>query len=162
MASNNNEQFYIRCIEEEDLEDVIKLNNDSGFDSWKREDYQKIIDSKDLITLVALTNNESTVEVKKVVGFLLVRLLSVEGEILTFAVKKDFRRKKVASLLIDRLIIEAKLMGVESLFLEVRQSNIPAIKLYLAKGFRKLGLRPYYYTDPEEGAVLMILDIVSC
>ena len=67
------------------------------------------------------------------------------------AVSKKFRRLGIAS----RLMIEALSRCGETAFLEVRESNKPAIELYKSLGFRKIGVRRGYYDSPEEDAVVM-------
>ena len=78
-----------------------------------------------------------------------------ECSITNVAVLKDFRRKNIASTLIDALIEICKEKAVESIFLEVRKSNIAAQSLYLIKGFSPIGERKNFYTAPTEDALLM-------
>lgn len=77
-----------------------------------------------------------------------------EGDITNVAVHPDFRRKGLAIRLIsefERLLPD----DAEELFLEVRESNAPAIGLYEKCGFERLSVRKNFYTDPCENAVVM-------
>ena len=85
--------------------------------------------------------------------------LSGEGEITRIAVLPEFRRKGLAAMLMHRLMTRAAVLNIGAMFLEVRESNAPAISLYQKFGFEKVGLRPDYYTLPKEAAVLMSADV---
>lgn len=159
MTCKNDERFTVRNAEYIDLAEVVKLSEENGFAGWKREDYKNLINREDSIVLVALAEDELNCFAGKVVGFLFVRLLENEGEILTFAVDKEFRRLGVASMLFERFLVDVTLNGVKRIFLEVRESNAPAIQFYLAKGFKQIGLRPLYYSNPPGDAALMVLSL---
>jgi ribosomal-protein-alanine N-acetyltransferase len=73
-----------------------------------------------------------------------------EIEILNLGVARQFRRRGVAKALLAAL-------PVADVFLEVRQSNVPAQALYAGAGFRNVGVRPAYYQNPPEGAIVMRL-----
>lgn len=78
-----------------------------------------------------------------------------EGDITSVAVAPDYRRRGLAKALIDKF---AELLpdGTESIFLEVRESNSPAIALYEKCGFERLSLRKNFYDEPRENAVVMV------
>jgi len=83
-----------------------------------------------------------------------------ELEILNLAVKSEFRRQKMASSLLEALLARfRKARGGGSVFLDVRESNQPAIALYLSFGFEKVGMRENYYLDKNEDAWIMRLDL---
>ena len=63
-------------------------------------------------------------------------------------------------MLLDTMLQQAKDAEVRSVYLEVRQSNIPAIQLYLSRGFYKIGERKKYYKNPSEDALLMVKAIL--
>lgn len=77
-------------------------------------------------------------------GFALTRLIADEAELLLLAVSPDFRRRGVASALIDHTREMLRLRDGFRLHLEVRQNN-PAIELYKKAGFDAIGRRPGYY-----------------
>lgn len=66
----------------------------------------------------------------------------------------------MASALIDETVTRAAALGLSFLSLEVRRSNEPAIRLYEARGFQKVGVRPGYYEKPAEDAIIMDLYLV--
>ena len=71
------------------------------------------------------------------------------------AVHPDFRRRGIAEALVLELARALKEKGNHSLSLEVRQSNEPAKKLYEKLGFEQVGLRPNYYRNPREAALIL-------
>ena len=87
--------------------------------------------------------------------------LSGEGEITRIAVLPEYRRLGLGKKLMEAMIDRARELSLETMFLEVRESNIPAISLYESFGFSTVGRRPDYYTMPTEAAVLMSAEIIK-
>ena len=78
-----------------------------------------------------------------------------EGDITNVAVAPEHRRKGFAQMLIaefERLLPD----DAENIFLEVRESNIPAIELYKKCGFEKISVRKNFYANPPENAIVMM------
>ena len=90
-----------------------------------------------------------------VIGYLMARISGEEGEILNLAVLPKSRRKGIARCLLEEALGSIAAAGVLEVYLEVRQSNDPALSLYQAHGFRPVGLRPDYYRDPREDALVL-------
>jgi ribosomal-protein-alanine N-acetyltransferase len=78
-----------------------------------------------------------------------------ELEIYNLAVHPDERRRGLAVRLLSLLLEAASRLGLERAVLEVRAGNKPALELYGKLGFTPCGLRPRYYSDPEEDALLL-------
>ena len=95
-----------------------------------------------------------------VVGFVGVWLLIDEAHIVTIAVRDGHRRRGVGELLLIAAIETARLAGLEVVTLECRVSNAGALRLYEKYGFRRVDIRPRYYSDDNEDAyVLSVSDI---
>lgn len=77
-----------------------------------------------------------------------------EGSIMNVAVHPDYRRNGIASKLLHKLFDD--LTGVSMVFLEVRDSNEPAQRLYEHFGFKSCGKRRNYYENPTEDAIIMV------
>ncbi|HWC95202.1 MAG TPA: ribosomal protein S18-alanine N-acetyltransferase [Candidatus Sulfopaludibacter sp.] len=93
----------------------------------------------------------------RVAGFLATRQVAEgEGEILNLAVCPEFRRKGLGKALLTAYLEQHP--GL--IFLEVRESNLAARKLYKSIGFKEIGVRPAYYDDPSEAAI--VLKFHSC
>ena len=78
-----------------------------------------------------------------------------EADVMNVAVAPAFRRQGIGEGLMVALMDALRDKGMESLTLEVRASNSPAIALYDRLGFTEVGRRPNYYTDPREDALIM-------
>ena len=92
----------------------------------------------------------------KVLGYIGLLPAPGEGQILNLAVFPEARRRGIAKGLVARVISEAQARGSESLSLEVRVSNTPAIRLYQSFGFSVAGTRKGFYRHPVEDALVMI------
>lgn len=86
-------------------------------------------------------------------GFVNMWLTPPMAIINNIAVRENFRRQKIASLLIEKALSECG--ECSSLTLEVRASNAPAIALYEKFGFSKVGERKNFYEHPRENAFIM-------
>jgi ribosomal-protein-alanine N-acetyltransferase len=82
-------------------------------------------------------------------GFTLCRAAGPEVELLLIAVAPNVRRTGVASRLMSRLQEDSLIRGASELFLEVREDNEPARKLYELAGFVQVGYRPEYYAGSD-------------
>jgi ribosomal-protein-alanine N-acetyltransferase len=82
-------------------------------------------------------------------------LMVDEAHITTFAVHPAWRRQRVGERLLLAFLDIATDQGAHEATLEVRLSNLPARKLYEKYGFRPVGLRPRYYSDDHEDALIM-------
>ncbi|MDR2615958.1 MAG: ribosomal protein S18-alanine N-acetyltransferase [Oscillospiraceae bacterium] len=90
-----------------------------------------------------------------ILGFVIMRRLGDEAELMKLAVKSGARRRGVGSRLLWAAIENAGEFGVGDIFLETRASNEAAIRLYEKLGFFGVGRRRDYYDSPREDAVLM-------
>jgi ribosomal-protein-alanine acetyltransferase len=95
----------------------------------------------------------------KVVALLQWRNLGEEVEVLDVAVAAKHRRQGNARFLLEEFLRLVQQHGIRSVFLEVRESNVPAIALYRKLGFSTSGRRPNYYQQPDEAATLLHLKI---
>ena len=78
------------------------------------------------------------------------------AELESVAVSESRRRDGVGQALCERAMLWARQCGATSMELEVRESNAAALALYCRIGFAVQGIRPKYYREPEEDAVLMV------
>lgn len=94
---------------------------------------------------------------KQIVGMIVAWLLVDEIHIASIAVDPDYRRQKIATGLILRAMVELVEQGAVSSTLEVVESNAAAQNLYRNFGFQPVGMRPGYYREKGESAILMTL-----
>jgi ribosomal-protein-alanine N-acetyltransferase len=90
-----------------------------------------------------------------VLGFAVVWLVHDELHVLNVAVAPEARRRGVARRILDQVEQGARGQGARVSMLEVRRSNQPAIALYLSLGYREVGVRPRYYAEDGEDALVM-------
>ena len=109
-----------------------------------------------------LTTNYSICQVAvdlsgNVIGAIVVWLVVDEAHVATIAVHPDHRQKGIGAGLLASALIIASYRGALTSLLEVRVSNLPAIKLYERFGYQSVGIRKNYYQDNQEDALLLTL-----
>lgn len=92
---------------------------------------------------------------EKVVGFGGIWVVFDEATVINIAVHPNYRGIHISDIIMENLINKAKSMGACSMTLEVRISNIPAIKLYEKYGFIIEGTRKNFYDNPKEDGHIM-------
>ena len=80
-----------------------------------------------------------------IVGFVIFSSVLDESTLLNICVRPAFQKQGYGRAILDRLLDQAKLENIESIFLEVRMSNSSAIRLYESVGFEKIAERRDYY-----------------
>jgi len=94
----------------------------------------------------------------EIVGYAGLWLMVDEAHVTTFAIHPDWRRRRLGERLLLSLLDIAIARRAAEATLEVRLSNLPARRLYEKFGFRPVGIRPRYYTDNNEDALIMTTD----
>jgi ribosomal-protein-alanine N-acetyltransferase len=124
---------------------------------WPRDAYEKLFTDSGT-GRVALVVEESLTDVggpEEVVGFIIARNIAGEWEIENIAVTGSARRRGLGSRLMGEFLNMVRREGGKSVFLEVRESNSAARRLYEKWGFLETGRRKMYYQDPAEDALLL-------
>jgi len=143
------EDLKIRKMKVEDFEVVSKLEKEIFGCPWsKRQIFGILTADKFAFPLIAEIYGE-------IVGYAFAWIIYDEVHIGNFAVKKEYRRMRIGTKLINYLISEASKKGGKFFYLEVRRSNEPAINLYEKFGFIPLSIRKKYYADNKEDAIVM-------
>jgi ribosomal-protein-alanine acetyltransferase len=92
----------------------------------------------------------------ELVGVIGLFRMGEDGEIGNVAVVPEHRRHGIASKLLETALEEGeRKLAMPSFTLEVRDGNLPALKLYESHGFRTEGMRPHFYQNPTEDARIM-------
>lgn len=131
-------------FKKEHLDSVCELERLCFSNPWSRRDLESQINSDTSFFLVAVENG-------RVTGYMGLQIFSGEGYVTNVAVHPDFRRRGTAAALISQQLKNK----MDFITLEVRESNAPAVSLYEKFGFEKIGVRPNFYTAPEENAIIM-------
>jgi len=139
----------VRRLAYSDLPAVISVERRSFPAPWSLAMFVLELSKPSGICLAATAGDE-------LAGYLVCSRYDRVWHLMNVAVAPERRRQGIASRLIERLIAEA---GDELPFtLEVRVSNRDAIAMYEKLGFRSAGVRPRYYQDNGEDAMIMWLD----
>ena len=131
--------------------ELVSYPNPWPLDAFRRE--LKLPFSR----ILAARNNGA--EGPPLLGYTVLWVIRDEAHILNLAVHPDARRQGVASSMLRASIESATNQGARILYLEVRRSNTAAQKLYEGFGFRQVGVRPKYYEDNREDALVMLLEV---
>lgn len=97
----------------------------------------------------------------QIVGYVIFWKIGEEVQINNIAIHPDFRRRGLGEWLLRQVISKVKKDGAQYITLEVRPSNLAAQALYRKLGFKPVGLRRFYYSNPVEDALVMMLDLGS-
>ena len=138
--------MIIRRWERSDNAAVSVIENKSFSDPWSVEMLDSCFLSPAFYGLVAVDNG-------LIAGFIGSMYLFENGDIINVCVDEAYRRRGVGQALIGQLLAYLKERGVERVLLEVRKSNLPAIKLYEKLGFTLSGERKKYYEDTEDALI---------
>jgi [ribosomal protein S18]-alanine N-acetyltransferase len=90
-----------------------------------------------------------------VAGYVIAHHAADEGEILNLGVAGAHRRRGLGRALVEHVLVALAARGVRTVYLEVRESNAGARRLYDALGFAEVARRPRYYRRPVEDAVVL-------
>lgn len=133
---------------EKHLEGVYIIETESFSHPWSKQSLENELNNETSHFFVAVEDGE-------VIGYIGMSAVIDEGYIFNVAVRENFRKKGVATALINELVTFGKKNNFSFITLEVRESNEPAKSLYSKFGFIKAGKRKNYYSSPTENAILM-------
>ena len=118
-------------------------------DPWSERDISDTITHEGAMCFTATEGG-------RVVAYVIGRIIPPEGEMYRVAVVPERRQRGVGYRLLDYAMKTSRGKGLETAFLEVRSKNLPALALYRAYGFEKVGLRKGYYKNPDDDAIIMV------
>ena len=150
MGKTSKEGIVTREMSAADLKAVQAIEQESFHDSWAVESWLAELNSS-IAKYIVL---EQDAIIKGFAGFW---LIAGEAQVTRVAVAKDERGKGLGKILTEELIAAAWAEGAEAVTLEVRKSNIAAQTVYIQTGFTISGVRPNYYEDNKEDAIIMWL-----
>jgi len=136
-------------LSKDNIAEIWELEKICFDDPWSYNSFERELDNNISVYIVA-----RAVETRKVVGYGGIWLMYDYADITNIAVSPESRRCGLGGKILQLLIDISREKNMESINLEVRASNIPAIKLYEKYGFSQNGLRKRYYKGKED-AVLM-------
>lgn len=143
------ETFLIRAMKIEDLDQVMVLEQRCFSMPWPRSAFQDELTKNLLARYLVATIHDL------VVGYAGIWLIFDEGHITNVAVDPAWQHRGLATQLLSVLLANARGCSIAACTLEVRRSNLPALKLYQQFGFVEEGCRKGYYTDNKEDALIL-------
>ena len=128
------------------VDQIVELQTQGFSDGWSKQSLISGIEKGGLKGSLVFQDD-------KLIGFVTYACNPDFCELMDILTHQDFRNQGVATLLLGDLFEKAKATSPK-IFLEVRESNIPAISLYLKHGFIKTSTRKKYYSDGENAIVM--------
>ena len=160
MAVRARARLEIRRMCPDDLEEVMVIERAAFKHPWSPELFRRELEhdwSTILVAAEPLTSAPQGGE--RIIAFLIFWLVHDEVHILNVAVAPEQRRKGVARALMAETERRAHTAGASLLTLEVRRSNQAALDLYREFDYRAVGVRPNYYVDEGEDAIVMVKEL---
>lgn len=126
---------------------------------WSEGQFVKIFESAQASRVMLVVETTAGSEGSRdscasVEGFLVAHLIGAECELENVVVNPTMQRRGLGKTLLEALLKRLQQVGCEAVFLEVRESNCAARGLYEKCGFREIGRRVKYYSQPQEDAVV--------
>jgi ribosomal-protein-alanine N-acetyltransferase len=141
----------------EDLDEVLAIEGQSHPKPWTENIFREELE-REWARLVVVKEIDTT-GASRVVGFCNYWLVHDEVHLLNIATDEHSRRRGFGRQLLGHIIDFARDNQCRYVTLEVRKSNLAAQGLYQTEGFQSVGLRPRYYADNKEDAVIMLLEL---
>lgn len=140
----------VRAAMASDLDAIIAIERAAFSDPWSRASFASLIGEPMVHFAVAERDD-------LLLGYVVAWFIAGDCEIGNLAVLESQRGRKTGGQLLDTALREAQARGTDSVYLEVRESNVVAQHMYGARGFVRVGRRRRYYRRPEEDAFILRL-----
>lgn len=144
----------IEIMTEEDLEAVAAIEKASFNDPWSLQSFQTELEQNSL-AVYYVAHSEGIV-----IAYIGAWIVFDEVHITTLAVTEQYRRRGIATRLVETLTVKARQSGAQCLTLEVRPSNTTARYFYEKLGFAEFGRRKRYYNN-EDALIMTKEDLCS-
>lgn len=152
----------VRRMTAADLPAVVAIETEAFSTPWQLDTFEGLLDRDALELLVLAGGAESAAESEsaaEVLGYAVLWCVMDQGELANIAVRPELRGRGLGARLLEEVVAVSRRRGVTKLYLEVRDSNDGALRLYERFGFREVGRRTSYYKEPREDARVMALDL---
>ena len=129
----------IKCcdVKVSDLNQIVAIENNSHFSPWSKKSFEGSIKAKNIFKVFLAK--------EKIIGYYIALIAQDQCELINITVIKRNQNLGMGNFFLKHLIYFCKVRKVANMFLEVRVSNIAAIRLYEKNGFNELGIRDNYY-----------------
>jgi [ribosomal protein S18]-alanine N-acetyltransferase len=154
VQNESSHEIDIKRMTKKDLRRVLEIESQSFSAPWSRRLFEETLTFPLSYNFVARKRVDN-----RVVGYANFYLIRDEVQVLNIAVAPESRKKGYAARLLAYTIAFLANRGAREFFLEVRESNEGAMRLYERLGFGKIGRRKRYYTETDEDAIVMRLRV---
>lgn len=149
MSENILEKLIVRKLEVSDIVKLAKLENQVFSDAWSEDILNALI--KNSFDYAYIVQNSKF----EIIAYINYRVIIDEAELMRIAVLPKYRGQKIGDDLVKYMFKNIEQKNINIVRLEVRSSNISALKLYKSNGFIESGIRKDYYNNPNEDAIIM-------
>jgi ribosomal-protein-alanine N-acetyltransferase len=139
-----------------DLDRVTAIERDGFVHPWSRDLLARELDHAWSHVLLAVDGEGAD---ERIVGYVVFWLVHDEVHVLNLGTALEARRRGIGRALMLEAHEVGRSRGASTATLEVRRTNAPARGLYLALGYREVGVRPNYYAEEREDAIVMVKDL---
>lgn len=140
---------------EHDLLEVVEIEETTGLSQWGWEAYRAELEKQEAVMLVARRRFTDARTGRSLSGYIAARINADELHVNNIGVWPESRRLGVGGALLGAALEAAARRGAFEAVLEVRASNLPALRMYERFGFQVVGERRGYYREPVEDAKIM-------
>ncbi len=144
-----------------DLDDILAIEQESFSVPWTRGMFEAELLGSPFSRFVGAFGKRERGSPTQLLGYICYWVVFDELRLMNLAVRPNRRRQGIGSHLVLHAVREGFAQGTTWALLEVRTRNRAAQKLYHALGFRQYGRRRSYYTNPDEDAILMGLQLTD-
>jgi len=148
MEDLDKTKINIRLMQKEDIPEVERIEQLSFPSPWSSQLFSLELKKKDFAYYWVLEFNGV------LTGYGGYWKIQDEAHLVTFAIHPSSRRKGLGKTLLTHILEDARKRKIKKVTLEVRRSNRPAQNLYEQFGFKKIAIRPHYYHDTGEDAIV--------
>ena len=139
----------IDTAQKDDVAAISEIERAAFSDPWSARSFRDALEHPSVYFGCARS------DAGEVLGYVVAWFVADEGEIANLAVAPEGWGRGIGRALLDAALAEATQRGIESVYLEVRDSNARARRLYQSRGFEEVGRRKGYYRRPVEDAIVL-------
>jgi [ribosomal protein S18]-alanine N-acetyltransferase len=149
MTERFSPRVVIRKTVAQDIKTILEIEKEQFANPWKQKDFTPEL-NHDIAYFYVAEDGDTGV----IAGYIIFWVIEDMIELHNIAVAARYKKKGIGKKLMLFLLETARQQAVKDVFLEVRQSNIEAIRFYEAFHFQFVSIRKNYYSEPTEDAVI--------
>jgi len=147
------DSYVFRYMRDEDIDQVLEVEHTSFTTPWSWEAFYNEIHKNKFAVYIVLEDDN------KIIGYCGTWVVIDEAHVTNVAILPGYRGKKLGEALMNKLMSVSREMGARTMTLEVRVTNHVAQSLYRKLGFQNGGIRKNYYSDNQEDALIMWVNL---